>query len=87
VTSYDIFASKIILHQPWKMARSPFHEQPIPAAQLLKLALSEMGISARAFDRILRVARTIADLNGSEVLSIPEISEAIQYRSLDRELW
>lgn len=69
------------------MARSPFHEQPIPAAQLLKLALSEMGISARAFDRILRVARTIADLNGSEILSIPEISEAIQYRSLDRELW
>ena len=58
-----------------------------PAAQLLKLALSEMGISARAYDRILRVARTIADLNGSEILSIPEISEAIQYRSLDRELW
>ncbi|MDT8390753.1 MAG: YifB family Mg chelatase-like AAA ATPase [Lentisphaeria bacterium] len=58
-----------------------------PCASLLKLAINDMNLSARAFDRILRVARTLADLEGAEKLSPVHLSEAIQYRSLDRQLW
>ena len=54
---------------------------------LLKLAVSDMNFSARAYDRILKVARTIADLAGSEQLTSDHVSEAIQYRSLDRQIW
>jgi magnesium chelatase family protein len=55
--------------------------------ELMKMAMQDKNLSARAYDRILKVARTIADLAGAEKISSDHVGEAIQYRSLDRQLW
>ncbi len=56
-------------------------------ADLLRMAMTELNFSARAYDRILKVARTIADLDASDSIQASHVSEAIQYRTLDRNLW
>ena len=67
------------LHQVCKMD---------PAAeQILRTAMADLNFSARAYDRILKVARTIADLDTADIILPQHISEAIQYRTLDRQLW
>lgn len=64
------------------------HCQPGEDAEgMLKMAMTELNLSARAYDRILKVARTIADLDSADAIGAQHIAEAIQYRTLDRNLW
>jgi magnesium chelatase family protein len=57
------------------------------AERLLERAMHQQSLTARAHDRILKVARTIADFEGVESLSVAHLAEAIQYRTLDRSYW
>lgn len=58
-----------------------------PALQLIETTMKQLGLSARAYDRILKVARTIADLASNTSILPEHVAEAIQYCSLDREGW
>jgi magnesium chelatase family protein len=64
-----------------------FIDLDVSSRELIKNAMEKLGLSARAYDRILKVSRTIADLEGSEKVESYHLSEAIHYRSLDRESW
>ncbi|MGD9646465.1 MAG: YifB family Mg chelatase-like AAA ATPase [Pirellulales bacterium] len=64
-----------------------FCELDAAGEELLRAAMSELGLSARAHDKVLRVARTIADLDSSPTIQAPHVSEAINYRLLDRQFW
>ena len=73
-----------------QMETKQLHQYAIPDAagmQLLKQAMTRLSLSARAYDRILKVSRTIADLDGTEKIETPHLAEAIHYRNLDREGW
>ena len=78
------------IHCNAQMSSNLLHQFAIPDAAglaILKRAMDKLSLSGRAYDRILKVARTIADLAGAEQIETPHLAEAIQYRSLDRENW
>ncbi|ESU24738.1 hypothetical protein FEDK69T_02900 [Flavobacterium enshiense DK69] len=84
---FELFES---IHYNAQMGSKQIREHcslDVTSLQLLKTAMERLNLSARAYDRILKVSRTIADLDGSEKVESNHISEAIQYRSLDRDGW
>lgn len=84
------FANYPLIHCNAQMTSKLLHQYAQPDSQglqLLKNAMTRLNLSARAYDRILKVARTIADLEGSESIRSQHLAEAIGYRNLDRENW
>lgn len=78
------------IHSNAQMTSGLLHEYALPDAaglERLKNAMAKLNLSARAYDRILKVSRTIADLEASEKVTTAHIAEAINYRNLDRESW
>lgn len=80
----NVFSSNALLES--KETEKYCHINP-EGQELLKMAILELGLSARAYDKVLKVARTIADMDAKETIEASHISEAIGYRSLDRNLW
>ena len=78
------------IHCNAQMTERMIHLYAEPDSQsldMLRMAMERMSLSARAYSRILKVARTIADLDGSTKVQLPHIAEAVGYRSLDRSDW
>jgi magnesium chelatase family protein len=70
------------------VGQAPPHCQLTDESQeLIRVAMTELNLSARAYDRILKVSRTVADLAGSEAITREHVSDAIQYRTFDCTLW
>jgi magnesium chelatase family protein len=82
-TSRPVFANAQMSTQQIRM----YCELSSDAERLLERAMQQQGLSARAHDRILKVARTIADIEGVPSIAVKHIAEAIQYRTLDRSYW
>ena len=81
--NYSIYSNSELT--PQLLAR--YCKLNLSCKKLLESAFDKLGLSARAYSRILKVARTIADLECSSEIEISHLSEAIQYRSLDRKYW
>jgi magnesium chelatase family protein len=84
------FKSHHGIHCNAQMSSRMIHQYAEPDEQglsMLRLAMTRLNLSARAYDRILKVARTIADIDGSEHVHLPHLAEAISYRNLDRGDW
>ena len=84
------FAGHDGIYSNAQMTSKLLHEHAVPDSaglSLLKVAMQRLNLSARAYDRILKVSRTIADLEASPNIEVRHLAEAIQYRSLDRETW
>jgi magnesium chelatase family protein len=80
----DVFSSNALLESK---EMEKYCQVTHDGQELLKMAILELGLSARAYDKVLKVARTIADLDEKEIIEASHISEAVGYRSLDRNLW
>ncbi len=86
---FERFSGSSILYNAQMSSRQIREYCPLDAESmnLLKMSVNEMGLSARAHDKVLRLARTIADLDASEPIKIEHLSEAVNYRMLDRNMW
>ena len=84
------FKDSKLIHCNAQMTERMIHKYAEPdeqGIQMLKVAMQRLSLSARAYNRILKVSRTIADLAGSEKVSVEHLAEAISYRNLDRGDW
>jgi magnesium chelatase family protein len=84
------YKESLSTHCNAQMSKSEFDQfckTDLSGQKIIKLAMEKLGLSARAYDRILKVARTIADLEGNEKIEVQHVAEAIQFRSLDKGNW